>query len=886
MHFHYTFTRSLLAGAALALLASPGSSASAQAWRRDAAGLGTTARVLIIGTHPEDEDNALFAWLSLGRNIETAYLSLTRGENGSNIAGAEREFPLGAVRTAELSEERKRDGAHQYFTRAYDFGFARSDSMVSAAWPHDSLLKDVVSVVRAFRPHVVVSLFSDSGEADATHREAARLAREAFDAAADSVRFPPAAASLLAPWTVARLFTRVDSASASTTTVGIDVGELDRASGRSYAELGAEIRRLQRTQPSPRAPGIGRTLRFLRLDRARPDDRTGTLFTPMDTAWARLRGAVPAGVQPLFDSLDADLAAARAAVPAASADSLAIALARVAHRAEDARAAIACPAIEGVPRCAGALGDVAASLDATRARAERAFAGAAGIVLDGAVEREVVATGDSVPLMVTLVNGGGLPIVIRRLTATSGTARVTLAGDSAVLHADSIARWPARLRVLAQNSPWWQVHGLSQVAWIHVFRNPPGHGVIPQLISGEDRIAASGVEGIVSVAGIDVPIVQQPLVYRAPNIVRGDARHPLTGLPAISVLFERAAEYERAGLRVDRLLRVFLSSAHDKPDTVSVSLQTPAGIRADSSRRIVVLPARGARNVFFHLRGVMKPGQGTLAAEARLETATRPSHLPAPTPERMDPAFTFGAIERDYPHIPTQFFIRPAQVRIEATDLRVPPRLRVAYIRRGDDDLPALLGQLRVNVQVLDPVVASIADLSAFSTILIGADAFDDNYALAAAVPALHEFMRRGGTVVVLPGETVARSGLLPYPVAFESVPGRVSNPQSRIALTNARSPLLTWPNVITERDFDDWKGDRARGVPAGYDTRYRTVLSTGDDDQPATAATILAATIGKGALVYTSLSLDRQLAAVNPGAARLLVNLLSAGLFPRKGAD
>src|ERR1700733_913734 len=96
----------------------------AQPWRQTAAGLGTTARVLIIGAHPDDEDNAMIAWLSLGRHVETAFLSLTRGESGPNVAGNERQSALGAVRTAELLAERERDGAHQYFTRAYDFGSA------------------------------------------------------------------------------------------------------------------------------------------------------------------------------------------------------------------------------------------------------------------------------------------------------------------------------------------------------------------------------------------------------------------------------------------------------------------------------------------------------------------------------------------------------------------------------------------------------------------------------------------------------------------------------------------------------------------------------------------------------------------------------------------
>ena len=70
----------------------------AQSWRTDAAYVGTTARVLIVGARPDDEDNALIAWLSLSRHVETAYLSLTRGESGENVSGEERGAPLAVVR--------------------------------------------------------------------------------------------------------------------------------------------------------------------------------------------------------------------------------------------------------------------------------------------------------------------------------------------------------------------------------------------------------------------------------------------------------------------------------------------------------------------------------------------------------------------------------------------------------------------------------------------------------------------------------------------------------------------------------------------------------------------------------------------------------------------
>ncbi|HWH51175.1 MAG TPA: PIG-L family deacetylase, partial [Gemmatimonadaceae bacterium] len=291
--------------AALAILAAP---LGAQVpvipvhapWRAEAAATGTIARVMIIGAHPDDEDNALIAWLSLGRHVETAYLSLTRGENGVNLIGHERGSLLSMVRTAELLAERQRDGAHQYFARAYDFGYARNDSVAFAAWPHDTLLRDVVTAIRAFRPQVVISLFPpDSTNHDGQHEVAGRIAREAFMYAGDTVRLPASTTSLAGPWTVGAFYQSVDSATAGT--LSIDVGELDRERGKSYAEIGAEIRRFQRTQQPLPPPPIGAVYRYLRRDSvhaaaAAPGDDEGaarapappaSLFADSDSGWTR-----------------------------------------------------------------------------------------------------------------------------------------------------------------------------------------------------------------------------------------------------------------------------------------------------------------------------------------------------------------------------------------------------------------------------------------------------------------------------------------------------------------------------------------------------------------------------------------------------------------------
>ncbi len=864
-----TFLRDALVAAPL-LVAPLG----AQSWRASAEGIGTTARVLLVGTRPEDEDNPLIAWLSLGRHVETAYLSLTRGEAGVNVIGSERQSALAVVRTAELLAERERDGAHQYFARAYDFGSPRADSVVDAAWPHDSLLKDVVSIIRAFRPHVVVLVHADSADRDATRRLTVRLVREAFAAASDTVRFPAAQTSRLSAWAASRLYTLVDSVRLGTA-VAIDVGEFDRDAGRSYAELGADIRRLQRTQPPLAAPPVGHVLRRLRLDSARTGGDASDLFENVDTTWTRFRAVVSDSVARQLDSLRSELRDVRALADRGAPDSLAVALAHVVKRARDLRAGLPCADVEGVPACSGILGDLAVSLTGLRERATHAVPGAAGLVVEGAVARELVAVGDSVPVTVTMFNGGKLPVVVRRLAANSRSAWTSLIGDSAIVRPDSVGRWTSNVRVNLLSLHWWQVNGLIEGTFIHdVFttrRNP----VYAQLIRGEDRIPTSGVEATVSIAGIDVPFVEGPLVYRTESTLRGDARRPIAGVTPISLLFERAAEYERAALPIDRLFRVYVSSARTRPESVLVTVQLPPGLKADSASRVVALPPLGARNVFFRLRGSLKPATDTISAVASTVAAPLSTKAPVDMRAMDERSYRFGIITHEYPHIPSQQFVRSANDRVEAVDLHLPPRLRVAYVK-GNDDVQTPLGQLQVNVQALEPSLLSVVDLSVFSTVLIGSGALA-NDALAGAAESLRGYMRQGGTLIILPnGDDVARSGLLPYPLSFDSTPGRVSDPAAPVRFIDRTSPLLNWPNVITAGDFENWSDERARGVPTAFDSRYRTLLSVGEPGQSPTAATILVATVGKGRFIYTSLSLDRQLTAVHPGAARLFVNLLA----------
>ncbi|HEU4884492.1 MAG TPA: PIG-L family deacetylase, partial [Longimicrobium sp.] len=241
--------------------------------------LGTTKRVLMIGAHPDDEDTQLLAYFALEEGAEVAYLSLTRGEGGQNGIGPELGEGLGLLRTEELLAARRVDGAQQFFTRAYDFGFSKSADEAFRHWPREELLTDVVGVIRQFRPDIIITVFSGTPrDGHGHHQVSAILAREAFAAAADTVGG--------IPWRTARLYQSLRGGEEGAT-VRVPIGNLDPLIGRSPFQLAMASRSRHRSQDMgrPELPGP----RWGTLRRVLPEGATGpepSIWVGLDTTVA------------------------------------------------------------------------------------------------------------------------------------------------------------------------------------------------------------------------------------------------------------------------------------------------------------------------------------------------------------------------------------------------------------------------------------------------------------------------------------------------------------------------------------------------------------------------------------------------------------------------
>ena len=122
------------------------------ALEQDLKRLGTTASVLMIVAHPDDEDGALLTYLSRGLGVRVTLLTLTRGEGGQNAMSADDYDALGLIRTNELLKAGEYYGVKQLWGTEIDFGFSKTQEEAFSRWGHERVLYDAVLAVRRERP--------------------------------------------------------------------------------------------------------------------------------------------------------------------------------------------------------------------------------------------------------------------------------------------------------------------------------------------------------------------------------------------------------------------------------------------------------------------------------------------------------------------------------------------------------------------------------------------------------------------------------------------------------------------------------------------------------------------------------------------------------------
>lgn len=849
-------------------------------------------RVLMIGAHPDDEDTSLLTALARGAGAETAYLSLTRGDGGQNLIGPELFEGLGVVRTGELLAARELDGGRQFFTRAFDYGYSKSADEALSKWPREELLRDVTWVVRSFRPHVVISVFSGTPrDGHGQHQAAGIMAREVFDAAADPERFPEQLEEGVQSWQIEKLYRRVRGLPEQEI-VEVETGRFDPLLGRSWFQVAMDSRSQHRSQDMGMPQPLGGRESNLTLWAAAPEvagtgagasgdgpEGAGGLFAGIDTALVGLADDVPAEarsrVRTHLEAYRAELDRARRSLSALDPWGTAPILAGALRELDAALTAA---------RAGGAgMGPPMGVLENRRAAVARALLEAAGVVVRVAAGDDLVVPGDDVEVEVEVWNGG--PFRLEQVApelATPGwtTARFTPnaagdegdasegsrydgAGGDGALEAGEVARFRFSVAVPADAEPSRLYFRESErdgamYRWPddptlrgRPFDPPPIRGLVQLAVDfGEVRTDRLVVDREVRYVGVDKAV--------------GEFTEPLLIVPAVSVAAQPAVTLWPAELSTTREVAVEVRAEDADGVSGTLRLEAPEGWRVEPASHPLAFGGPGESRTFgFRVtKDGAPPGRHTLTPVAELDDGR---------------TYREGYDLIEYPHIRRVAFFEPAEIQVTVAPVAMPDDLTVGYVMGSGDDGPEALRQMGVDVEMVDAARLQAGDLEGIDALVLGIRVYETRPEIAAANDAILDFARQGGTVVVQYNKyEFPEGGYAPYPVSMRPRAPRVTDEESPVRILDPDSPLFAAPNRITEADFDGWVQERGLYFLSEYDERYVPQIAFSDPGEDEALGSLLVAPVGEGLYVYTGISFFRQFPAGVAGGYRLFANLIA----------
>src|SRR5215475_12953671 len=839
--------------------------------------LQTIASALHTGAHPDDESTELLAYLARGEDARTAYLSLNRGEGGQNGIGPELWEGLGVIRTEELLAARKLDGAEQYFTRAFDFGFTSSAEETLQKWNREEILGDMVRVIRMMRPLVVINGFTGTAQdGHGQHQVAGMLAPEAIKAAADPNRFPEQITKEgLQPWRVLKVYGRRFGPTSSGPRAEFDVGVYDPVLGRSYAELAADGRSRHRSQDFGMIQARGTQVRsFPRLQSSvQAPDAEKSLFAGIDvtiTGIAMFAGSEGERMTPALARIKELAAKALADFRIESPEAIAPQLAAGLREVRSLRATL------------GSLDPVSrATVDGMLARKEREFndalAKSHGVIFDAISNTEIVTPGESVDVTANVFIGHRAP---GENGSTDTASKIQLvapegwrvepvqaeeerpAGPQAFMRgrekADIVSRFRATVPVNEPpTQPYWMAKPRvkDQFDW---------DDTMPRTLPFAPAIAHARVE--LTLDGERV-VINQPVEYRFADKTFGEIRRELKVAPALTLTVHPLLLIIPAGA-ANRAREISVEITHNarRATNGAVKLVAPQGWKVESDDRPLAFTRQNEKTA--RTFKITPPAGATGSFDFRAVA------------EANGHEYSNGYSVISYPHIESHLIYRPAATKVEVFDVKLARDLKVGYVMGSGDDGPEALRQMGANVKMINDAELASGDLSVYDAIVLGIRVYEVNEDVIANNKRLLDYVSNGGTLIVQYNKTeYANGNFAPYPVKMTSG-DRVTDENAPITVLVPDHPLFNFPNKITADDWKGWSQERGLYFLSNWDERYTPLLASSDYPGEPLKGGELVAQYGKGNYIYTAYAWFRQFPAGVPGAYRLFANLVS---FPKR---
>jgi len=857
--------------------------------------LQTTARLMQVVAHPDDEDGGMLTLESRGHGVATLLLTLTHGEGGQNKLGSNLFDELGVLRTLELTASDRYYGVEQRFSHVADFGYSKNPEETFEKWHgHDVALGDIVRVIRTFRPDVLTTRFSGTErDGHGHHQASAILTKEAFRAAADPKRYPEQIAAGLPPWQPKKLYIgNVCGFGAMTCpavnyTVKLNTGVVNPALGVSYVQFAMEGLRHQLSQGAGGwSVELGDRFTYYKLV-----DSVLPLTTDKD-----------GHEKDFFDGLDTSLPglASRLGDEEKKVPQLRAGLVEIAGQLKQAAQLGTDPndtvrpllaALDSLGHFVGQNNDLSASarqdLVARLQEKEEHIQAALNLALNASMEATAIipsdipnqqnslaiSPGQKFDVHAKFHNGSKHPLSIKDIILDGITPAAVKEPDRVLQPGSDYetnfqvqlpSNFPVTRPAVHRNDPERDsVYVVDEPQYATLpFPPPPfrviAHYDVPDLASPTHR--DSGVQTYATFPEISAPVVVPFTDEKGQTQDR-----PLNVTPVYSVMLEPGEQIIRVNNGTATTVKVGVSCNLTGAQSGQLHLEVPAGWHVEPNELQVRLSKRGDKQDFEFkiVPSSLKEGETQIRATLTAGGSTYSEGYSLVTREDLE----------------STYYYQPAIQRVSVVDVKIPNDVKIGYIMGAGDDIPTVLKQIGLDVTVIPAEKVASEDLSRYRTIVLGIRAYDTQKDVVANNKRLLDYVAGGGTLIVQydTGVSDFNSGhLTPYPAQLSRA--RVSVEEAPVEILAPDDPVFHYPNQITPRDFDGWVQERGLYFMNQWDSNFKALLACHDPGEQPQKGGLLKAQYGKGVYIYNAYAFFRQLPAGVPGAIRLYVNLLAAG--------
>lgn len=787
--------------------------------------------VMYVAAHPDDENTRLISYFAKHYHAHTTYISLTRGDGGQNLIGADLNEKLGLIRTQELLEARKIDGGHQLFTRAIDFGYSKNPDEALSTWNEKEVLADLVYAIRMNKPDIIVNRFDHRtpGTTHGHHTASAILAMQAFELAGQKDAFPeqlkqvetwqPKAIYFNDSWFFyesKEAFQQADHQQH----LAINIGEFYADIGLSNNEIAALSRSMHKSQGFGNTGTRGDEMEYIELLKGELPNAEN-LFAHIETSWARLNTKAASKIQKLLNKVEAEFDYQN---PSSSLPKL-IAAYQLLDKAEDSF---------WKARKLAELEDI--------------IVACSGLFLEARTKTAYTNPGKKVQVFIEATNQSETDVQLKSVKVLDNkTSNI----NSISLLPNQKNEWKTKVLIPKNqklSNPFWLDKNPAKALYTV---DELEHRNLPEL---ENNLP---VQFHVEIGGQPISITRN-LIYKFNDPVDGEVYENFHILPPVSLAFEK--EIMVFSDQKTKQVHIEVQNYGSK-EKFQINLETASGWKVEPNvfevefsnsnetkkLQFNITPPKNASE--FHLKSTVKTSTGNYVSKVELI---------------------------DYPHIAQQSLIQPNELKLIKLDVNTKGE-NVAYIQGAGDEVAKAISELGYRVEEFSVDEISAEKLVSFDAVVVGIRAFNIYEDLAVKKEILFDYAKQGGNVIVQYNTSRGlKTSISPLPLQLSR--NRVTDEYAEVQFLATEHPVLNSPNQITSTDFENWLQERGLYFSDQWSPEFTPILGMQDPNEPVLEGSLLVAPYGKGYFTYTGLSFFRQLPAGVTGAYRLFANLLSLG--------